>query len=619
MSDLSEGVLSCLLAPDCKSSASSSSTKNTESVLIENDHSEAASDLKSLTNTTPTKNTVENPSSNEREQSEILLCLPASNPNNVASTSSTENTDGNSALNERVLLCLPGPGTKSSECTSSTDGVYVLYERVPRVRRAETNAQNTHSPDQKEEFYSVVTDSNQTNSTEKTEQEDNQEPIKDQLQTFVKNEQRTTEMKDAVSTFIQSKVTTIQANVKGEKARNIQEAVVESLKYYLSEVEKLEPLFCVSELLQVGSYAEGTKILGPDEFDFLAVIDSLSREGIVVLDTKPNDPGSVTLSLTDSSLSSSLSKLCDETGDLECFQDSSLAKAFAGPAKFGKMFVQAVQNSLDKVFTCLSSPFAFRTPLRINFASGGLLMPPVNGVSLVLKDVDFRTPNVFLTYKLDNLKISVDLSPAIRFKKTEDCIDSEKCTSPELMKAIGKHGSVLLVGNKTGGFRVTATECEVMYMQEIMKTKHKLLYIFLKYMCYMFKEKTLLWPFTSYMLKNICLHHDVKCHSENETLKTCFENILMDITTYCAMQKLPSLLNMDINLFYGSLPSSDFDWHLRQHFLSALWSFHNFSGEITGSEMLETVLNDIISWSAEKFKVWKFQPSCEGCEMNVTG
>ena len=652
---------SCLPAPDSKSSASSSTTKYTEYVPPESEHNGATLDPANVTSTAYIKSTNEHSRSSELEQNELLLFLAASNPKNMASTSRTENTNsvlnkgesakgllclpaadtsdvfsksmpensaGNTAQNEsgrnkRVLLCLPEPAPKRSECTSKsegTDGVTVVYKRVQRSADA-ASAKHTQSAGQKNRIYSLVNDGNQA---EKTEEEDNQEPNIDQLQTVGTYTPKTIKMQDDFSTFIQRKVKAIQANVKGVRARNLQKAVEESVKYYLNEVEKLEPLFRVSELLQVGSYAEGTKLFETDEFDFLAVIDSLSREGTVVLEPQQNVTGSVTLSLAKDYLNSSLRKLCGKNGKLGCFDEPRSEKPFAGPAKFGKVFVQAVRNSIKaKGFRCFGSPrdFLFLTPSGIEFTSRGLVMPPVDQIALVLKSVEVNTPNIFLRFELEDLEITVDLSPAIRYHKLEDCIDSEKLTCPKLMNAVLKHGSCLLIGKKTGGFRVTITECEVMYMQKILKTKHKLLYIFLKYVSYVFK--TTFQPFTSYMLKNICIHHDHKCQSESETLKTCFENVIQDITAYCAVQKLPSVVNKDVDLSRGSRPDFDAQWHLRRHFLMVLKTFHNFSGDIISSEMLETILKDTIIQSVNTFNIYDTseheQLSCKVCEMNVTG
>lgn len=57
-------------------------------------------------------------------------------------------------------------------------------------------------------------------------------------------------------------------------------------RFFLRIVGRLEPLFHVSELLQVRFYAEGTKILKPDNCGFLAITNVLSQRVTVVAERK---------------------------------------------------------------------------------------------------------------------------------------------------------------------------------------------------------------------------------------------------------------------------------------------------------------------------------------------
>ena len=406
---------------------------------------------------------------------------------------------------------------------------------------------------------------------------------------------------DAIYRFIEKKVAAIQRDTKCERARNIQKAVAESLQYLLKEVEKLEPVFGVSELIQVGSHAEGTKINEPDEFDFLAVVYLLSKEGTVIIDHKEDSwrTGSVSLVLGDISVNNELSKFC-EKGEMQCFQGKSLSESFFGATKFGTTFIKGVMNTFRKKLLKIGSSrgMIMCTPVDINFAGGGLIFPPVNGITLLLKDVQFKTPNILLEYELEGLEIGVDLSPAIRYHRIEDCINPAKCASPELLEAIRQHGSVLLVGDKLGGFRITVTECEVKYMQEIMRKRHKLLYIFFKHICHLFRK---LYPFTSYMLKQICIHHDAKCESDSEALASCLGKIIQNITMYCSEEELPTVLNKDVDLFRGILHGHSIDWHVRLHFLIALRELHQYSLDTRNRKRCEAVLYDAINTLDDKF------------------
>ena len=311
------------------------------------------------------------------------------------------------------------------------------------------------------------------------------------------------ETPDAFHRFVEAKVAAVQKQTNNDKAMQIQTAIAKLLKDILKEVEKLEPLFRVAELIQVGSYAEGTKIIQADEFDFLAVIEALSLEGTVVLEN--NEDGFVTALLDQGLLNTELARLCEE-GVLKCFQAPSYAASFSGPERFGKLFVKAVRNAYKSgTFPRRGGGlFTVMTPENI-VIGGGLEVTSINGSPLILKEVQCRLPNILLEFMYEGIPISVDLSPAIRYHKIDDCIDSTKCVNPELMRAIQNYGSLLLVGSHTEGkYRITVTESEVEYMQGIISRDHKLLYILLKYMCHRFTKTSDREPFSSYMLKQIC-------------------------------------------------------------------------------------------------------------------
>ena len=379
------------------------------------------------------------------------------------------------------------------------------------------------------------------------------------------------ESPDAFHRFVEAKVAAVQKQTNNDKAMTIQTAIAKLLKDILKEVEKLEPLFRVAELIQVGSYAEGTKIIQADEFDFLAVIEALSLEGTVVLEN--NEDGLVSALLDQGLLNTELARLYEE-GVLKCFQAPSMAASFSGPERFGKLFVKAVRNAYKggtfprrggglHVFTVM-------TPESI-VIGGGLEVSSINGSPLILKEVQCRLPNILLEFMYEGIPISVDLSPAIRYHKIDDCIDSTKCVNPELMRAFQNYGSLLLVGSHTEGrYRITVTESEVKYMQGIISRGHKLLYIFLKYMCHRFTKTSNREPFSSYMLKQICLRHDAECLSGTEPLSGCVAKIIEHFRQCCREMRLSSVLNNGGNLFNVHSSAIGNNWHVRLHFLHAL-------------------------------------------------
>ena len=374
---------------------------------------------------------------------------------------------------------------------------------------------------------------------------------------------------DVFYKLVEAEVKSIQFTPTSQLATKVQEAMAENLKYFLGEVEKVEPLFRVSELIQVGSFAEGTKIDKPDEFDFLAVNDALSKEGTVSVKHE-KVPGIVSVTLAEAHSDSILTKLCEE-GKVNCFLEPS----FSGPERFGTLFVKAVLNAYtNKVFEFSGSQYAIlMNPTDITFGNGGLILPPVDGNRLLLNRVVSKISNILLEYKFGGWPLSVDMSPAIRYHKIDDCITNDKCANPKLMEAIRKHGSLLLVVNKymrVKGFRITVTESEVKYMQDIMEKQHKILYILLKQVCHKFEVSNLRNAFTSYQLKQVCIHHDAKCQVETEKSLDCLENITNNMIKHCTEKYLPSVLNKDVDLFKAFDFSNERGWHFKLHFLIAL-------------------------------------------------
>ena len=406
---------------------------------------------------------------------------------------------------------------------------------------------------------------------------------------------------DTFYKLLEVKVKSIQNATICETATRIQEAIADNLKYFLKELKKLEPLFRCSELIQVGSFAEGTKIYKPDEFDFLAVVDVLSKDETVSVESS-QIAGRVSVNLAKKYSNSTLTKLCEDD-KVKCFQAASLAQSFSGPVRFGTIFVKTVVNAFkNKVFEFRrGGHVTVASPVGMDFVGGGLVIPTNNGIPLLLKKVEFKTPNVLLEYECGELLIGVDLSPAIRYHKINEYVSNEKCTNHKLMDVVQKHGSVLLVGDKVGGYRITITECEVKYMKDLMKKQHKLLYILLKHVSQTFKQSISSEIFSSYMLKQVCIHHDAECQSDIENCLDCLEIITEDMIKYCTEKHLPSVLNKDISLLNPFRSVSGFYWHLKMHFLIALRVICQHSRNVSSIEEFDTLLRDSVIHSAKKF------------------
>ncbi|XP_045161376.2 uncharacterized protein LOC123526330 [Mercenaria mercenaria] len=354
--------------------------------------------------------------------------------------------------------------------------------------------------------------------------------------------EKVSEDESKLSQLIDGIVTSVQTETKCQRANQIRNAVEVHLKAWLDEAEKLNPLFKVSELIQVGSYAEGTKIVQPDEFDFLAVIEDLSKPNSVSIDKSESDlqQNLVRVAVADDRLKSRWNALC-KNGHLQCFQRVNFPELCE--YRFGHVFISAVRKKKD--YGKRLGHFMAGTPIDLVCK---LQLPTVDNITLILTSVVYWVPNVLLHFKLGDRDISVDLSPAIRYHAVEDCFTVEDCAGQAFSELVLSRKSLLLIGTKHDfDFKVTVTEAEVQYMQSVMKQEHKVIYIFLKYIEEIYTPTD--FPhakFTSYMLKSVCIHHDIKCKTEDRTITECFKSVIRELEECARQGHVVSVVNRHV-------------------------------------------------------------------------
>ncbi|XP_060607348.1 uncharacterized protein LOC132759562 isoform X2 [Ruditapes philippinarum] len=337
---------------------------------------------------------------------------------------------------------------------------------------------------------------------------------------------------DVYGQLMNDVVASVQSETISEEAEHIRSAIHFYIKKWLDEVEEINPLFKVKELIGVGSYAEGTKILEPNEFDYLAVIDEFSKPGLLNIDRDESNfyEGLVKVKVKDDDLKSRCSDLC-KSGHLQCFQPINFPGL--GEHRFGHVFIEGFRK------------YAKKNELRWGPGTGSpthwtgtINLPAVNKISLLLEGADYTVPYVLIYFKYKGRQLTTDLSPAIRYFKPEDCFNVKDCAGPVFAELVLSRESLLLIGTQQeSDFKITVTEAEVEYMKSVMKPEHKTIYIFLKYVTKLYTDKAYAFfnPFTSYMLKTVCVHHDVYCIADKISMRHCLESVIDDLMT-CAQQ-----------------------------------------------------------------------------------
>ena len=386
------------------------------------------------------------------------------------------------------------------------------------------------------------------------------------------------------SQFVEGVVAKAQTGTKCESSDMLRDVIKSHIESWLDEVENVNPLYRVSELIPVGSYAEGTKILQPDEFDYLAVIEEFSEPGTIEIDARESDiqRGLVKVMITNEELKSKYRELCKD-GHLQCFQPVNYARL--EEKRFGHVLIQTLWMIVKR---SKKLELATGTPTEIDCK---ILLPTVKNIPLYLKGAEFSAPNVLIKFEYKTTEVTVDVSPAIRYHKIHDCFRENDCAGPAFAELVLGRKSLLFVGTTLqSDFKVTVTEAEVEYIKRVMKPEHKIIYIFLKYIVNLYGKMTrLIFSFTSYMMKTICIHHDIKCEKNEGSIKDCFKSIINDMKVCTQQQYVVSIVNKHIHLHNGLIKMSD-----REFLLHGMEKMCHLPNDILTVEDFDTFLKQIV-------------------------
>ena len=332
-----------------------------------------------------------------------------------------------------------------------------------------------------------------------------------------------------------------------DEVDDIQSAVHDVIMQIVQKLKDLDDRYESHDVIRVGSFVEGTKIVEPDEFDYLIVIDELSKPGILEpLRVCEQGRGHVHLHITDETMKSRWSDCMDDDQLQGFVLNDPSCDAVGFSALITNLYME--QNK-EKPIIC-SKPTGF-----VKFA----------GVRA------FREPNtvIYLTWSSkhpkDIFQITADLSPAIRCYNVTEIVTKDDCPYKTFYERIQQHGSFLLTPGKgyrserSKCFRISLTEVEVGLVKSL-ESKHKVCYRFLKYVlayfcCKPSSPKMCYNGLSSYILKSAVLHNVAMdgCKSD-PSIYGCMEEILYYLLN-CLMRDKPYLPHMpsifidDHNLF----------------------------------------------------------------------
>ena len=339
----------------------------------------------------------------------------------------------------------------------------------------------------------------------------------------------------------------------------IRKAVYDMVDSIMKEVQYVDRRFEILRKIPVGSMAEETRIVKPDEFDFMIVLKELSVHNLLEIRHDCNTLRSfVHVEITDSAVREVWSDVC-ENGILKStksskFIDRLICKLSRKNGNLGlrELFCQKVTtavNNLTRRHHAIHSNHGTLTIKKKTIEIHGPAITP--------------TFNWFSAYPRNdrNMEISIDLVPAIEVKPNQDIINEDDTFSRDILCEIEKTGRLHLVPPSrispcTQGmcFYVACAETEAKLVKT-MNSNHLLCYKLFKDM---FQTRNEIGEhlIDSYILKTFILKHANDC-SERENPANCVHKVLKELNDNCSLERLSntrlhmsSVFFKETNMFY---------------------------------------------------------------------
>lgn len=261
-----------------------------------------------------------------------------------------------------------------------------------------------------------------------------------------------------------------------EEVKDIQLAIEELLHKIKEEFGKKYPHFRTKDIVGAGSYYENTKILRPDEFDFLYVLEDLSNDTLVEMKKiHLAEMGGVEVKLKDEEYFLNGPWLVDTNSD-------------------GELYLSFYQFLSDKNVLYMKEPVEYFSKAFVN-ATGhlaGLRSDQKYGQLNVSGIESTNGPNVEIWYEWKSKSgktatVKSDLTPVIRAFNLEDMVSAGDCMSAKYFEKLKARGSYFVMPSKVRhlqaitSFSPTFTETERDIMLEL-NDSHRVTYRCLKFL-----------------------------------------------------------------------------------------------------------------------------------------
>ncbi|XP_060579550.1 uncharacterized protein LOC132736438 isoform X2 [Ruditapes philippinarum] len=337
---------------------------------------------------------------------------------------------------------------------------------------------------------------------------------------------------DLLDSFLSCLLVEIKSKLSKSELYDIRNAVENLVSYLLNKLEQIEPVLRVGEIIPTGSCYDGTKILQPDEFDFLAVIDCLSLNNLTT---------AVKASKELCSADGYAHALCDERSPdgsrfieqdddncvVACRRSNSLRELFRD--RFHMLLLNEINNTYSLV--------NHTGVLNLEGFSISINGPQCN-VKVVWKPKD--DPN--------SLPVDIDITPAIKCSLKNVLVTSD-VINDDVFKLMSKHQYLYLIPRPQRScnkcFKMVFPHSD-QHLVTTLSESHRKVLLILKYLaCEMlkfdFRLKTI---FNSFTMKTALLHHSLNCkESDGQSVSICL-NTTLDYMKHQLDRRVPEMTSV---------------------------------------------------------------------------
>ncbi|KAH3717824.1 hypothetical protein DPMN_060620 [Dreissena polymorpha] len=300
-------------------------------------------------------------------------------------------------------------------------------------------------------------------------------------------------------------------------AKKIERAVFTRVTELANRVGEIQPRFRVVEVVPIGSFYEDTKLIYPNEFDFLLALHPPPGKTLV---QKISQNGVALWTMTRWTAG-------EEQAEESCYamyeeKDDDIENA-----------VEINPRSLKTEWVEVLQTLVFTSPENSVDVS-----EPVDHLRVV--SLEIKNPNIVINFIFQKSVVSVDISLSFRIKKSSNLhLSQTDASCPGFMEVLKQNDSILLIAFNNS-FKVDVADLEVLYIRDKIRRKHRNMLLYLKFInnCLInaIPFGGLCFRMSSHMLKSLVILHDATCTDpDTPSLQNCINDVIVLVqASFCA-------------------------------------------------------------------------------------